>query len=432
MNKLHRRSTISMYLLLAVFTLQGPLYAKMQADIAETIGRENPFAGFEMSEPKPVDLTVVSTMPPGERPDLVMETIVLKFLDASNVAGLLSKMLTDYGAATANKANNSIVICDTPENMAKILAEIKGADRAPQQIVVEVVTLDVQLADSREIGVSWDLVSDNIGDVGYRQGFNEARLTSTIEDATTTGAATAFNTVGLGGDFSVVIGTVRHVLHMIQQTRETEILASPRALVVSGQTATIKAVEEVPYVEVTDTAAGGSGALTSTKFKEVGVTLQITATVADGNNIILNVEVEQNVRTGVSQSGVPTVDTRRATTSLFLRDGQTVVFAGLRRQEETKQVSKVPFLGDLPLLGQLFRSTSTVTNNSELVVLLSARIDESQTMPAVVLEKYEAFRDHSLLSARDPNEIAVDGALSPIGGLRRVGDMETGPLPPSE
>ena len=80
-------------------------------------------------------------------------------------------------------------------------------------------------------------------------------------------------------------------------------------MVVSGGTANIKAVEEIPYEEVIDTSYGGAGALTSTEFKEVGVNLQVTATVTDGNNIFLTVDTEQNVRTGESERGVPVVDT---------------------------------------------------------------------------------------------------------------------------
>lgn len=409
-----------------VWVLMSP-----QAVSAETLGRElgrdNPFAGFEVP---PSQRTPVTVADPAEalavdmeRPDVVMETVVLKFLDATDVVGVLMKMLTTHGAAAANKDTNSIVICDTPENVAKILVEIRKADRPPRQIMVEVVTLDVQLSDNTEIGVSWDLLTENIPEVGYRQAFGEDRVTSTAETDTTVGDATAFNSLGMGGDVSVVIGSVRNVLHMIQEKRETEILASPRALVVSGQTATIKAVEEIPYEEVTDTAAGGSGALTSTQFKDVGVTLQITATIADSNEILLRVDVEQNVRTGESESGVPVVDTRKATTSLCVKDNQTLIFAGLRRQEETKTVNKVPFLGDLPIVGNLFKNTHTAKNNSELVVLLSAHIDEGRTIPAAVSKKRRAFQQNALLSGQDPNEV--------VGGAYDV-DIQIGPPDSSE
>ncbi len=152
-------------------------------------------------------------------------------------------------------------------------------------------------------------------------------------------------------------------------------------LVVSGQSATIKAVEEIPYKELIDSATGGQDALSTTQFKDVGVTLQVTATVTDSNSIFVTVDTEQNVRTGVSEQGVPVVDTRKANTSLLLEDGQIVVMGGLRRQEKTQEVSQVPLLGDLPLIGYFFKSRKNVTNKSELVVLLSPHIDRGQLVP---------------------------------------------------
>ncbi len=392
------------------WVILGPVDSQaMQSGIPdEAIGRENPFAEIEamraalvQADAKPPEAEPEDV--PEERPDLLLETVVLKFLDATSLKTVLDKMVTSFGMVAVNKQNNSVVVCDTAENLAKILAEIKKADRIPPQVMVEVVILDVQLKDDTEIGINWDLLSDNGYDVIYRQNLSSSRLRSTIEDAETIGNATAFNTVGLGGDFSVVSGTIRHVLHALQQKRDVDILASPSTLVVSGQSATIQSVEEIPYKELIDSATGGQEALSTTQFKEVGVTLQVTATVTDGNNIFVTVTAEQNVRTGVSDQGVPVVDTRKANTSLLLEDGQIVVMGGLRRQETTEEVSQVPLLGDLPLIGYFFKSRRTVTSRSELVVLLSPHIHESGPLPDPVAARYEALRGASLLSASDPN-----------------------------
>lgn len=364
---------------------------------AERIGRDNPFdqilTDIQTTAPAPQAPPVVE-----ERPELALEAVVLKFLNPNSLEPVLEAMVYPYGSVSVDEANNTVIICDTPEKLEKILAHVEKADQARHQVVIEVLILDVQLHDDAEIGVNWDLLTDDRSNVIYRQNLSGSRLRSTIEDAVTIGDATAFNTIGLGGDFSVISGTVRHVLHTIQQKRNVEILASPRALVVSGRSAMIQAVEEIPYQEVSDTSAGGQGALTSTKFKEVGITLQVTAIVADSNNIFLTVDTEQNVRTGQSSDGVPVVDTRRANTAVSLKDGQTVVIGGLRREEVTKEVSQVPLLGDLPILGGLFRSTSKVRHNSELVVILSPHIENSEPLPPAVAARYDAVREGSLLS----------------------------------
>jgi len=190
------------------------------------------------------------------------------------------------------------------------------------------------------------------------------------------------------------------VIHTIQQKREAQILASPRAMMLSGQSATIEAVEEIPYREIMDTAQGGAAALTSTQFKDVGVTLQVTATVTDGNNIFLKVETTHNVKTGQSESGIPVVDTRRANTSLLLKDGQIVVMGGLRRTENVEQVYQIPILGDVPILGVLFKDTNTVIYNSELVVLLSPCIYKDEPIPHEVISKYDEIINRPMFLVR--------------------------------
>ncbi len=399
---------LGLCVLLALGIISTTLHANLAAEPTQEIGRENPFAALESdnSESKPVPMTIQ----PEETPDLAMETVVLKFLDATSLRTVLDRMVTPYGAVAVNEANNSVVVCDTLANLPKVLAEIQKADRTPQQVLIEVVILDVQLRDNQEIGINWDLLSHDNYDVIYRQNLTSSRLGSTIEDIDTVGNATAFNTVGFGGDFSVISGTVRHVLHAIQQNRDVDILASPRALVVSGQTATIKAVEEIPYEEVIDTAAGGAAALTSTQFKEVGVNLEVKATITDGNNIFLTVDTEQNARTSMSAGGVPVVDTRRATTSLLLKDGQIVVFGGLRREEKTNETSQIPLLGDLPVVGLLFRSTEVTVHRSELVVLLSPHIDRGQPVPPAIMSRFRNAEKNSLVLSVDTSENASGGA----------------------
>ena len=326
-----------------------------------------------------------------------VETANLKFLDAESLMKSLQQMVSPCGSVTVNKSSNSLIISDTRENLSRILSEIERADKTPRQIMVEVVIVDVQLSDGTEIGINWDLLSDTNYDIGYRQNFT-TRVGSTPADADSIANATAFNTTGIGGDFSVISGTIRNVLAMLQQKRNVEILASPRAMMVSGQSASIKAVEEIPYSEVSDTAAGGAGALTSTEFKDVGITLEVTGTITDGNNIFLTLDALQSVMTSESATGVPVVDSREVNTSLMLKDGQIVVMGGLRRQEKTMQVSQIPILGDLPLLGFLFRYTNTVLTNTELIVFVSPHIyKDGERIPEDAMAKFKEIRDKPML-----------------------------------
>jgi len=365
----------------------------------EPVGRDNPFA--QISRPSsalnPLESLTSSSDAGEEMPPLYMQTIQLQFLDAKSLMDAIKTMSSDYGNITCNQQNNSLIICDTKERLEWILTEIQKADKTPQQIMVEVVIVDVQLNDETEIGINWDLMSDKNYDYIYRQNYTN-RLGSTIESAENIGSATAFNTTGFGGDLSIISGTIRNVLATLQQKRSVEILASPKAMMLSGQSASIKAVEEIPYSEVSDTAAGGAAAITTTKFKEVGVTLQVNGNITDDNKIFLSIEAEQNVRTSASGTGVPVVDTRQANTDLLLQDGQIVVMGGLRRKETTTEVDQIPFLGDIPFIGFLFKYTDTIVRDTELIIFISPHIyKDGEPIPEKAMEKFREIKDRPFL-----------------------------------
>ncbi|GAG83669.1 unnamed protein product, partial [marine sediment metagenome] len=203
-------------------------------------------------------------------PELFVETAVLKFLDAKNLMAAIKQMSSEFGTISTDDNSNSLIVCDTKENLEMILNQIEKADRIPQQIMIEVVILDVQLNDDTEIGINWDLLSDKNYNVAYRQNFTETRLSTNA----------AFETVGFGGEFSVISGTVRNLVHLIQQRREVEVLASPRVMTVSGQSASIESIDEIPYEEESQSSQGGV-ILTYTEFKDVGVKLKVSPIVTD-------------------------------------------------------------------------------------------------------------------------------------------------------
>ena len=326
---------------------------------------------------------------------MFVETKTLKFLKADNLKTTLEGMLSPYGSITVDSGTNSLIICDTKGNLEKIVAEIGKADKTPQQIMVEVVIVYVQLSNDTEIGVNWDFLSEVTQNVVYRQNFT-TRLGSTPANEINA-KATDFNTTGLGGDFSVMNNNIRNVVAMLQQKKDVEIIASPRVMVVSGKTASIEAVRELPYNEIVDTSMGGS--MSSTQFKKVGVSLDVTATLTEDNLIFLTVDSEQNVTVGESISNVPIIDTRNTKSELLLKDGQLVVMGGLRRKERTKQSNQIPILGDIPLIGLLFKYTNTVVTNTELIVFLSPHIyKEGEPIPEDAMEKYREIKDRPMPS----------------------------------
>ncbi len=405
------------------------LAAQEQTDVAvsDTVGRFDPFEESSLFEqkPEPQQIQIKDTIAQPaqsqpmfrqpiveEKPDLFVQTVMLKFLQAPDLKIALDNMTSEYGIIAADTKSNSLIISDTRENLAKIVGEAMKADKTPRQLIIEVVIVDVQLDDDKEIGINWDLLSSEMFNMTYRQNFT-SRLGMTAESAATLANITAFNTTGTGGNLAVITGTVRNVVHALQEKKNVEILASPRVMVVSGESAFIETIEEIPYELLTDTGAGDP--ISTTEFKEVGIKLQVAAIITDDDEILLTIQPEQSVNTGVfGVDNVPIIDTRRAETTLLLRDGQVVIMGGLRSKETTRQATQIPFFGDLPIIGALFRSKKAITKHSELLVFLSPHIYDNQPPTEDQMRKFNELRDQPMLKIPTAEDLLLD-PLPPTG-----------------
>jgi type II secretory pathway component GspD/PulD (secretin) len=372
--------------------------------VAADVGRGDPFGdNFGNSSPPQTNVAADVKAPDVNKPPLIVRMVTLKFLNAANLKTAIDKMSSTYGSISVNESTNSLIVCDTEESVNKILIEIQKADLTPKQIMIEVLIIDVQLQDNTEIGVDWDILSSDNKDFSYRQStVYPDRLSVTAPTTATIDSMTAYQNTGLGAEVAIVTSDIRNVLHLLQEKKNVEIVASPRVLVVSGQKAEIKTVEEIPYQEKTDTSQGGL--LTSTQFKEVGVTMEVKASVTDEGKILLTVSPSQSVTTGTSISGVPVIDTRKASTTLLMDDGQVVVMGGLRRQDTQITKNQVPLLGDLPLIGFIFSNNKKTVTNAELLVLLSPHIYKGESAPAEGVARLNEIRNRSVLSLpAEPN-----------------------------
>jgi type IV pilus assembly protein PilQ len=409
MNKLITKTTVCAFLVLTMSLFNGVNSAGEQVggQTANT-GQSDPFGGNFGDNSPQTNVAAGATAPEVNKPPLFVNAITLKSLNAVKLKEVLDKMITkDYGGVSVDESTNTIIICDTKEKLEQMMIEIKKADRIPRQVVIEVFIIDVQLNNDTEIGVDWDILSHDNKDFSYRQStIFPNRLSVIAPTADTLGSMSAFEHTGLGSEVAIVTNDIRNVLHLLQEKRNVDILASPRVMVVSGQKASIKTVEQIPYQEITQSSAGGGGtnAITSTQFKDVGVTMDVKAVVTDEGKVLLTVSPSQSVTTGTSIGGVPVIDKREASTTLIMDDGQVVVMGGLRSQNTQITKEQVPLLGDLPLVGLIFSSTHKVVQNSELLVLLSPHIHNGESAPAEAVARYNKLKNRPVLSIpAEPN-----------------------------
>ena len=167
--------------------------------------------------------------------------------------------------------------------------------------------------------------------------------------------------------------TLAAQLDFLLSTNQAKILEDPRITTFSGRTATLRAGETV---NILTTAGGGTGTVATTQIQsfQTGVTLDITPVVNTNDYVTLTLHPAVNSIAGVGSSGVPNIQTRDTTTTVGMRDGQTLIIGGLIEDSDTKSVTKIPLLGDLPIVGRFFQDVGTTHTRNELVVTVTPHI----------------------------------------------------------
>jgi type II secretory pathway component GspD/PulD (secretin) len=184
-------------------------------------------------------------------------------------------------------------------------------------------------------------------------------------------------------------------LNILHERDFAKLLANPRIMVLDNEQATFDIIREIPYLEVNQTEEGGS--MTGYKFKQVGVKLVVTPHVTREGMVRLHIQPEFGVRVGITSP--PTVDTRKVDTIALVKDKQTVVLGGLRKNETTQDTWKVPLFGDIPLLGGLFRSETESVETTELLVFITPRVIIEPTLSP---DEQEHLKDTEFTTPKNP------------------------------
>ena len=249
------------------------------------------------------------------------------------------------------------------------------------------------------LGVEWELgrnttyngaMGNNpIG--GSRNPFAISGFSSTTRKTDTVTGALRFGWLNSGIDLDVLISAQ-------QETIDAKLLANPRILVLDNEQAKINIVSEIPYQQLNQ-GGGNTQSFGTTEFKEVGVVLDVTPHVAQRDEMVrLKLKPTFSVQTGTVDVGdsatttypQPVIDKREAETVLLIKNGQTVVLGGLRKKNVTKQLNKVPLLGDIPIAGNLFKFRAEETVFSEIVVFITPWIIEEPVLTSDEQNAYKA------------------------------------------
>jgi type IV pilus assembly protein PilQ len=324
---------------------------------------------------------------------LYSEVFEINFAKASELQGILSAgngsgssesngegFLSPRGSVTVDTRTNSLLIKDTAKQLEDIRSLISQLDIPVRQVLIETRIVIASDNFAKDLGVRFgaskysDSNSEYISDIAVSGSLEQAENLIDGESLETPDqlnvnlpVASAAGSIALALA-KLPFGTSLELeLSAMQQEGKGEIISSPRVITSNQQTANITQGTQVPYQE-----ASSSGA-TSVSFKDATLKLGVTPQITPNDHVIMDLTVNKD-EVGSIYNGVPSIDTRSVTTQVLVENGETVVLGGIYEQRLVNSSTRVPFFGDLPYVGFLFKSTEKQDDKSELLVFVTPKI----------------------------------------------------------
>lgn len=316
--------------------------------------------------------------------ELKTEVILIRYAKATDLADMLagkpgqSGLLTEYGALHVDDRTNALVVKEVADSMETLLAIIDALDKPVKQVQIEARIVSMNEKDITDLGVRWGML-DTSGSMtlggsieGNLAALGADNLEPDVSDylnvnlGAQAGAARIAFQVARWGDQLLDLE-----LSALQAEEKAEIISSPRLVTTNKKMAYIEQGTEIPYLE-----ASSSGAV-SVSFKKAVLSLMVTPQITPDDKLVLDLEVTQNkpgetVMTGTGEAVA--IDTQRIGTQVLVDNGETIVLGGIFQHQFSQAVRKVPLLGDIPLLGSLFRQELERDTRRELLIFVTPKI----------------------------------------------------------
>jgi general secretion pathway protein D len=304
-----------------------------------------------------------------------------RIVSAPNLSGQISVI--------ADPTTNSLIVVGSPENAELVRSIADQIDKIPQQVMIETLIVEASLTATDKLGVEWSFTQDRAFGHGNTtgKGGTNFNLGSTGQ---------GFRYTLAGADFSVF-------LNALKTDQRFQVLSAPRIFTSNNMQAQINISQQVPYVlsQREDT----NGNLTFTyAFQDVGIVLTVTPRISANGMVTMDVTQTANDLQGFTSFNAPIINQREADTTVSVKDGETIVLGGIMRTTVNSTVNKVPIIGDIPILGNLFKSTTKTKEKTELLVFLTPRIVKAP-------EDAQALKKSTTDKLSPPVQKAVKGAL---------------------
>jgi type IV pilus assembly protein PilQ len=313
------------------------------------------------------------------------ELLQVNYAKAADIAKLFQSVTSaeakvdERGSITVDERTNNIIAYQTQDRLDELRRIVAQLDIPVRQVMIEARIVEANVDYDKSLGVRWGGSVQNKGNWNA-SGVNGS--SSTIGTPGSTGTNSPFvdmgtvnNTSGIGIAFITDNVLLDLELTAMEKTGNGEIVSQPKVVTSDKETAKILKGTEIPYQE-----ASSSGA-TSVSFKEASLSLEVTPQITPDNRIIMEVKVTKDEPDYLNKvQDVPPIKKNEVNAKVLVNDGETIVIGGVFSNTQSKVVDKVPFLGDVPYLGRLFRRDVVSEKKSELLVFLTPRIMNNQAI----------------------------------------------------
>ncbi len=304
------------------------------------------------------DVTVIRSAKDGK----AFRIFSLKNIDVNNILKSVQD-IAKSGQVSIDPHTNSLFVSDQVEVLNAVEGMVEALDRSPQQVDVESAIIDIEDTENKTIGV--DVSGAIHTNLGGTQLINSA-ATAGISTINPTDVPPQGMFVGLSWN------SIQAMLALLQTKDKVNVLARPRVVALNDQEASILIGSKLGYKTTTFSATGQ--AIENIQFLTVGTILKIKPHITAGGDILMQISPEISDGKIDPTTSIPTETTTSSDTKVLAKDGQTIVIGGLLRTRTEKSENKVPFLGDIPIIGALFRASVDSVVKSEIMILLNPKI----------------------------------------------------------
>jgi type IV pilus assembly protein PilQ len=344
------------------------------------------------------------------RAEMVTEYVPISYANAEDIAKLLTDeaktssgggaggaggqqsrgFLSPRGSISFDRRTNTLLVIDIPQRVASIKELVRVLDKPVDQVVIEARIVIANESFARELGAKFGITgtSDHVA-YGSTIGNNIANQGPIVTPRGPSPNPTPPPVRGLNinlpsslvgaGSLGLSILNAGYALDMelsaLQTEGRGEVISNPRIVTSNQKEAVIRQGQEVPYLTIT----GGAGAsqIPQVQFKEALLELKVTPTITNDGRVFLNMNVKKDEVSGFTDTGfgqVPNIAKREVNTAVLMEDGQTVVIGGVYEFKDQHDMSKVPFLADIPIIGNLFKKRGTTKSKAELLIFVTPKV----------------------------------------------------------